>query len=70
MYLCDFAVFFLAKNTIFPFGTVFDQTKNFSTVSKITGIDSKVPTVILVDADFLVTYSKSAENGPQSWFLD
>ena len=37
---------------------------DFSAVSKITGIDTDVPTVTLVYDGFLVTYPKSTENGP------
>ena len=40
------------------------KTNNFLVVSKTTGIENNVATVILVYEDFLVTDPKSDKNGP------
>ena len=45
-------------------GPFLTKTNNFSAVSKITRINTNVPTVISVYDDFLVTYPKSAKKWP------
>ena len=62
-------IFFVAKNTFFGSGVIFAKMKIIMAVSKITKNDTNVPTIMFVKRDFLVTYPKSAENGPSKLFF-